>query len=277
MFFKNLDYAAGWLAGIIDGEGCVSDPSKCKLSNGRIAYRRVSICNTDTSIIARAEEALSLFGIKHGKQTLHHENPKWATTYNLFIQKRSELEKLADVVKLASSKKQKHLLNHLAYFQQKDIATSERIAIVSKLYLKDRLSMAQIGGIVGIKESAVALVLKKQGIKISLSEAALRYWERKSGNPRLDERLVVEAYHPPAVSITDLVNKFHRSYKYIRGVLERNGVPILLVTPSEKTARSWNSRDRSKASKTQSLVKLEWWRRHRTVENSKQACLPISS
>lgn len=52
--FKNKDVAAGWLAGIIDGEGHVAN---------RNANRYIDIVNTDRDLIDGCKEALDLLGI----------------------------------------------------------------------------------------------------------------------------------------------------------------------------------------------------------------------
>jgi intein/homing endonuclease len=90
------EQASWYLAGIIDGEGCVSP--------GKNNYR-VVIVNTDESIIEAVQEALDILGIDYKKKTRVRKNLKHKILYEVVIGRRSEYSKIALLVELQCESK----------------------------------------------------------------------------------------------------------------------------------------------------------------------------
>jgi len=242
---------------MIDGEGCVSNPEKLRTPGGHKMPRRVSICNTDATIIEAAEHVLKTFGIDYFKQTVRHQNPKWSTTYNLVVQKRVALERLAEVVSLACARKQQFLLGHMAHYKGKDAAEAERRDLIPKLYLLDKLSVKEIAARLKMGVVQVARELHKQGVSTSGSDAMVKYFDRVKGRVHVPDDVIVAAYKPPEVSIRDVVTLLGTSREYVMRVLARNGVSVVPFTRSQGMIKAWKTRRRNQL--------------------KKQPCLPLSN
>lgn len=87
------DIRLAWLAGIIDGEGSISNLD----SNRKSRYYRVTIVNTDNAIIKKVEEIYSDFGIKYRqdiKEVPIDRKPFRKACYAIMVERRDDVYKL---------------------------------------------------------------------------------------------------------------------------------------------------------------------------------------
>lgn len=92
---KTLLFRIGWLAGILDGEGCISIRP-----NGKSWAYEVNITSTSKLIAVRCREVISGLGImcllKVTEQ--RHLNPNWSDKYNIRVIRRASILKLLEIL-----------------------------------------------------------------------------------------------------------------------------------------------------------------------------------
>jgi len=99
--FRSQEFAAGWLSGMIDGEGSVY------IGPGRGRY--VKIASTDHNLVDATIEALAMFDIDARVQVTRHDHERWADLYNVVVERRELVHRLRDVVDLQHMLKSKKL------------------------------------------------------------------------------------------------------------------------------------------------------------------------
>lgn len=75
------EHNIGWLAGILDGEGCISFSRRGDL-NPQIG---MWIKSTDPFMIDKIGAILSTLNVKYGYSTEEHENPNWKPTIRIKV------------------------------------------------------------------------------------------------------------------------------------------------------------------------------------------------
>lgn len=83
------DFMRGWLAGYLDGEGCVSKSNKLK----RIS--RVIFTSTEYELIEICVNYLNYFGIKSFVCARKNNNPKHACAYDVTVARAENIDKLS--------------------------------------------------------------------------------------------------------------------------------------------------------------------------------------
>jgi len=252
MFFKNPDYAAGWLAGIIDGEGCVSRTG--------IKQRAIQISNTDNEILRSIEEVLSMFGVRYCINTTknHEYNPKHTKAYCIRIGTRDGLEKLNAILNLASIKKQERLRWIVTEFSKNPPPVEIDWREVVDLYLSGAL-VKDIATKYGVSSNRIDLILDRCSIARrtifdALSIAGLR--RRKYG--AVESALVAE--YKSGVSLEDSAKKFGIPKSTASMILERHGAQI---SRSDSNKRSWAKRDMEKWKSAIGSANREYWKNRR--------------
>lgn len=170
MFFKNLDYAAGYLSGLIDGEGWVSIPKN------RYHNRFVDIANTDLEIIRAVEEALSMLGIGYSICRQVHKNPKWKPCYHVQVRNQYDLVRLHELCNLASVEKQSNLTTNVNSYQRWQDRTQFDKRQAKRLYTSG-WSMEEIAQYLHVSHSRIQYCISGVCDPISQSEKAKRGWK----------------------------------------------------------------------------------------------------
>ncbi len=252
MYFKSEDYAVGWLAGIIDGEGCVSKPDK--------RQKGVQISNTDTEIIRAVGEVLSMLGISYGiSETKNHEyNHKHKKAYCVRITNRDGLERLFRAINLASEKKQGRLAEMMVYYSHVPKPAIIDWKDVVDLYLSG-LSMAEVARRYGVSPTRIATSLRRCGItKRSMSEALhisaskrRKYSEKQADLVRL---------YQSGVALEDCAKQLGIPKSTASEMLKRSDARI---SRSESNRRSWAKRDMEKWKVGIRAGNQNYWRKRR--------------
>lgn len=120
------DFACGYLAAIVDGEGHIRHHEHT---------RRVVITNTDPDIIQMVETCLAHLGI--GFNTRLRKDPSreangWSPVYDVHVEKRSELEKFYYNVPLSSTRKTEALVAALASYKRPPVPPIDTIKTLYK-------------------------------------------------------------------------------------------------------------------------------------------------
>jgi hypothetical protein len=100
-------YAAAYLAGLFDGEGTIA---LSLAKSGKVQLRRISLTNTDKSILDHAGDCLNALDIEHGIfQRNFPTNPKWNTAWDINIYGRRNIVLFCRYIKVASATKRAKL------------------------------------------------------------------------------------------------------------------------------------------------------------------------
>ena len=109
------EFAAVYLAAMIDGEGCVSVSNDTK-GGRKYSNRQVSIANTDIDIIVTCVAALQVLGIECwlSEREPSGNNPKGII--QIFVSHRHGFEQIAKLVPIQSERKREKLEDILASY-----------------------------------------------------------------------------------------------------------------------------------------------------------------
>jgi hypothetical protein len=88
------DKDLGWLAGIVDGEGCIVVNLQ---ENSRLV--RVCITNTDTGILSEVERILDLIGIYKTKRMKQKEYANRKQCYTVEVNRQADATHLLKIIK----------------------------------------------------------------------------------------------------------------------------------------------------------------------------------
>jgi hypothetical protein len=98
--------AAWYLAGVFDGEGCVS----FKAGERGLTHKYVGIDNTDLSIIESVRMALDMLGIAYNERgPIYFENDVWLPYYSIRVLTYESIHRFAEVVPVQSRAKRDKL------------------------------------------------------------------------------------------------------------------------------------------------------------------------
>jgi hypothetical protein len=126
--FKNRDEAAGWLAGMIDGEGHV-----------RVGPARyVGVTNTDYVLIEALMEACALLGLRYRIDLKRPTNPSHAHAWSVMITGRESFLRLVDLP--IRSNKAAKIREALALFRKPPVSRE----VLEQLYVFEGLSCREI-------------------------------------------------------------------------------------------------------------------------------------
>lgn len=241
MFFKNRDYAAGWLAGIIDGEGYV-----CDASHRKVKQFYVAISNTDPGIIVSIEEALALFGVGYYKYFRPGRDANRCKAFwTITIATKAGMTALSKLVKFSSEKKQYALEAGLKYHQtraetqkafyaHRESLRPQIIALYKKAY-----SWREIQKRLGGSRNFIQQVIKESGLKVSHYDRVIRS-RVEHGAPHIDSNSVIEDYQK-GETLSAIAWKLKANPNRIRRILIKQNLYVPL-TASEAVRRSWARR-----------------------------------
>ena len=134
MINKDTKITLGWLAGIIDGEGCIG------LYNIRpkspIIRPMICIVNTNEKLINEVKSILDFYSIIYYAYKYQNKNKAWKPSYRVNIQSKQDCKKLLDLVGdyLVIKKEQSNIV--LEFINRKDYNYSEKILFLPNL-IKD--------------------------------------------------------------------------------------------------------------------------------------------
>lgn len=136
------EQARWYLAGMIDGEGCVSAPYTYdgRLKSGRVSKMgpRVRIVSNDKELIDKCSEALDTLGIGHGvyresQPGYYKDGRERKEAWKVSVHKKSEFVKVAKEIPVQHKQKAKKLRIYAA-----EIGKPERIIEIEPIELPDR-------------------------------------------------------------------------------------------------------------------------------------------
>lgn len=160
--FPNRQFALGWLAGIIDGEGSVSDRHKV-----------VKVANTDPNIIAATKSVLGMLHVPFWTQTRFYDNEKWKPITNVLIHGKRNFEILTNRLVLQSEQKRGALKRLPSLYKPVRQVDAK---LLRRLYITERKSQKTIAVMLGWKPHNVQYACRRLGLKISGSERLRRGW-----------------------------------------------------------------------------------------------------
>lgn len=169
--FKNDSEAAGYLAAMIDGEGCVSVRPKTET---RSVGRSVEIANTEQSIIDATVAACARLGIEC-RVVCYERTSKWKPVYRVLITGRKNYELLREKVPLRSALKSARLDDALAAYVIKPPQPSGEE--LRRWYCDEGRSARDIADAIGRPLQTVYAWMRKAGIeRRGKSEALAIAW-----------------------------------------------------------------------------------------------------
>src|SRR5439155_3103407 len=129
--FLNLEEAAGWLGGIIDGEGSVIMAQKVndrrRRKQGIYWDRYIEFTNTDWGLIEAGMEAYRALGMQPILRARKAPvNPKWKQAWIVTIRSRRDLKRFAQVIRLHSAAKAEKVAAAVASYSTKPQYTLRR-------------------------------------------------------------------------------------------------------------------------------------------------------
>src|SRR6185369_2662370 len=106
----NPDVARGWLAALIDGEGCVYWRRV-----GAHTVRVITITSTDRELIDRALEVCALFGIDCSVSGRDGATPRHRYRWTLDIRRAAAMQRVLDEIPIQHSGKLQRLRESLSF------------------------------------------------------------------------------------------------------------------------------------------------------------------
>jgi hypothetical protein len=163
--FADREYAAAYLAGMIDGEGTV--PRASKRSN-KVEIR---IVNTDPTLILACRACCETLELRYRIARLNspskrkpHLQPIWSFS----ISSRSSLQRVADQVPILAAHKRKNLQDALKTFKRPPYALEPTKDVLTQLYLVEKKTFNEICCITGARShAAIVYWIKKHGIALN--------------------------------------------------------------------------------------------------------------
>jgi hypothetical protein len=143
--------ASGYISGIIDGEGNVDSKKK-----------RIRVSNTDYDIIEAYKECLEFFGIQYTE----YANKKYdglKQTWTVYVNRRTEIEKLAMHIYLRAPDKHQSLQDILNSYIDMPTMTYEE---AYELYIIQGMSVAQVAKVKGCCSAYARKLMSELGIEI---------------------------------------------------------------------------------------------------------------
>ncbi len=107
--FDNPEAARWYLAGMIDGEGCV-----VRRDDGHRINRRIKIANTERAILESCLEALDVLGINAGLYRNNKATSSRKESWDIVIHKQSEFLKAAALIPVQHPMKSARLAEYAA-------------------------------------------------------------------------------------------------------------------------------------------------------------------
>jgi hypothetical protein len=156
--------AAGYLGGLIDGEGHI----RVKIN------RSVSVSNTDMDIIEAAVECCVVLALRHRISKMA-TRPDRKQCWEVFIVGKESLERVRDIVPIRSRRKAAALSDAIALYRTpKEIAYPPRRWLEEK-YWGEGMSLAEVAELWGSKSPSHALMwMRHHGVPTrTLSESAI--------------------------------------------------------------------------------------------------------
>lgn len=169
--FTSDEQAAGYLAAIIDGEGCVAVRHRIP---GRSIGRSVQISNTEPSIITATVEACERLGIEC-RVACTERTQSWKPIYRVTITGRANYQRLQERVTLRSELKAARLEYALSSYTVKPPRPSD--ADLRRWYCDEGWSAQQIADEIGRHIQTVYGWMVRAGIeRRTKSEAQTNAW-----------------------------------------------------------------------------------------------------
>jgi hypothetical protein len=177
--------AAAYLAGMIDGEGCVRVRTN----------RSVSVSSTDYELIEACVRCCELLGLRH-RISKCSAKPGRKPAWELYINGKDSLVAVQQHVPIQCHRKQAALAEAIAAYKNKPRPSKEWL---EQKYLVDGLSLQQVAEAWGVKHNVSAHCwLKYYGIpRRNQSEAQRKY-------PRPDAAWLREKYHAEGLSLAEI-------------------------------------------------------------------------
>lgn len=168
--------AAGYLAGIIDGEGYIRDPDR----NG--TSRMVQIANTDEDIIEATCDALDVFGIRHTVSPWKHSAGKSPIKY-IQISGKNNLKRLYSIVPIRSRRKEARLHGHVFSQRRNQHIVRDDLSKEALTSAYATMTMKEMASHFGVSLNSIVRAMNHHGIpRVSGTDRANRVWKSRREN-----------------------------------------------------------------------------------------------
>ena len=145
----NREWAKGYIAAMIDGEGhvCTADYTKPGETSSKHVSRVVGITNTDMSIVSTCRECLDMLGIPYTVQKADRTKYGHKNIYEVSIASRKGIEGLCRHVHLGSKVKRQKLYRALVSYRRKQPPCREWLV---QKYWVEELNLRDIRDMLGV-------------------------------------------------------------------------------------------------------------------------------
>lgn len=136
----NMITKLAWLAGILDGEGCLGVYNNKQKGRKYYATRpHIVIVNTDTILIDEAVMILNALGVKYYLALRKRANPKWKRSFTLAVQSKKGAIKLLEAVMphLIAKREQAEIVLQYCRGEGNKILLCERIKELNRKGIKN--------------------------------------------------------------------------------------------------------------------------------------------
>lgn len=171
MKFPSNEYAIGWLAGMIDGEGSVY---LSRIKYGQSKY--VKISSTTPELIEGVQSVLDLIGVSYSVTSRIYDNPKWKPIYNVLVYGRENLEKMSEVITLLHPDKSKKLREIPLSYSQHRFDYGE----LRRMYIDMEMTQEEIAEHLGVEKWNIQYALRASGVFLSRGDKMRRAWKKRA-------------------------------------------------------------------------------------------------
>lgn len=175
---REQERAAWYLAGIFDGEGCVS----FKAGSRGLTHKYVGIDNTDISIIETVRMALDVLKIPYVERgPIYFKNERWMPYYSIRVITYTAIYRFAELVPVQSVAKRDKLDSIVASPRRVMGRENWPLEEIKRLYWEEGLDVRGVAARLGIGgengHKRVLYYMEQSGIpRRTRSEAASRRW-----------------------------------------------------------------------------------------------------
>jgi LAGLIDADG-like domain len=152
---RGEDRAAWYLAGLFDGEGCVSYTQG---SQG-FAQKVVELSNTDRSIIDTAVAALEELEIPYSlRGPIHLREERWTPYYSIRLSNYEAIARFAELVPFQCENKRKKI-EHIVNGPRRVVMNDSMVDEVRRLYWGEGMTAMDVAERIGLSRNSYKNVL----------------------------------------------------------------------------------------------------------------------
>lgn len=150
----NIDFSAGYLAAMIDGEGWIGEPKS-------LMNRAIRIANTDPIIIEAIKAVCDELGITYTVQQIRARSEKRSPGWVVDITGRENMVRIRDTVPFRCRRKRERLDKTIASYRSPLPINRDELA---RLYTVEGLTQEEVAARLGVGYKRVKLAMQAYGI-----------------------------------------------------------------------------------------------------------------